>query len=43
MTSLNVMDGKLDDRKWINISESRYELQLGNRVSFPTNLYLKKE
>ncbi len=42
MTSLSAMDGKLNDRTWINISESRYELELGNRVSFPINLYLKK-
>ena len=42
MTSTRVMDGNLNDRTWINISESRGELGIGNRVSFPTNLYLKK-
>ena len=42
MATLSVMDGKLDDRTWINISESRSELGLGHRVSFPTNLNLKK-
>ena len=42
MASLSVMDGNLDERTWINISDSRSELCLGNRVSFPTNLYLKK-
>ena len=42
MTSLNVMDGKLNDQTWINISESRYELGISKRENFPTNLYLKK-
>ena len=42
MASSSVMDGNLDERTWINISDSRSELCLGNRVSFPTNLYLKK-
>ena len=42
MTSTRVMDGNLNDIRWINISESRGELGIGNRVSFPTNLYLKK-
>jgi len=42
MTSLRVMDGNLNDRTWINISESRYELGISKRENFPTNLYLKK-
>ena len=42
MATSSVMDGNLNERTWINISDSRSELGLGNRVSFPTNLYLKK-
>ena len=42
MASSSVMDGNLNERTWINISDSRSELQLGNRVSFPTNLCLRK-
>ena len=42
MTSVNVMDGKLNDRTWINISESRNELGISKRENFPTNLYLLK-
>ena len=42
MTSVNEMDGKLNDRTWINISESRNELGISKRENFPTNLYLLK-
>ena len=39
---LNVKDGNLSDKKWINIADHRQELQLGKKVSFPINLCIRK-
>ena len=41
--NLTALDGNLDDKKWINISEFREELRLGKKVSFPINLSIRKK
>ena len=41
--NLTALDGDLNDKKWINISEFREELRLGKKVSFPVNLTIRKK
>tara|TARA_B100000212_G_scaffold339437_1_gene317895 strand:- start:20 stop:1405 length:1386 start_codon:yes stop_codon:yes gene_type:complete len=41
--NLTDLDGDLNDKKWINISECRDELRLGKKVSFPVNLIIRKK
>ena len=37
-----VLDGKFVAPNWLNVSEYREELKLGKKISFPTNLILRK-
>ena len=39
---LNVIDGKLNDKNWIDLSDHRQELSIGKKVSFPINLKIRK-
>ena len=41
--NLTDLDGNLNDKKWINISEFREELRLGKRSTFPVNLTIRKK
>ena len=41
--NLTGLDGNLNDKKWINISEFREELRLGKKVGFPVNLTIRKK
>lgn len=39
---MTVLDGKFVAPNWFNVAEYREELSLGKKVSFPTNLILRK-